>query len=146
MDALLNDLKAAARALTKQPGSALISVVILALGIGLSTSMFSLVYGVLFRNLDVPEAHRIGVLSRVDLRSGEPDDDPMLGHDLLDFREQARSFDGLLGYYGGTVNLADDQDPDGCTDCTGGGGPLNALAHLALFALIFAFVTRRRTA
>lgn len=112
MDALMNDLRAAARALSKQPGSALISVLILALGIGLSTSMFSLVYGVLFRGLDVPEPDRIGVLSRVDLRSGEPDDDPMLGDDLLDFREQARSFDGLLGYYGGTVNLADDQDPD----------------------------------
>ncbi len=112
MDALLNDLRAAARALVKQPGSAAVSVVILALGIGLSTSIFSLVYGVLFRGLDVPEAHRVGVLSRVDLRSGEPDDDPMRGHDLLDFREQSRSFQGLLGYYGGTVNLADDLDPD----------------------------------
>lgn len=112
MDALLNDLKAAARALAKQPGSATVSVIILALGIGLSTSMFSLVYGVMFRGLDVPEADRVGVLSRVDMRSGEPDDDPMRGHDLLDFRERARSFDGLLGYYGGTVNLADDLDPD----------------------------------
>ncbi len=112
MDALLSDLRAAARALVKQPGSAAVSVVILALGIGLSTSIFSLVYGVLFRGLDVPEAHRVGVLSRVDLRSGEPDDDPMRGHDLLDFREQSRSFQGLLGYYGGTVTLADDLDPD----------------------------------
>ncbi|NNL29900.1 MAG: hypothetical protein HKO77_02700, partial [Gemmatimonadetes bacterium] len=112
MDALLNDLRAAARALAKQPGSATVSVIILALGIGLSTSMFSLVYGVMFRGLDVPEADRVGVLSRVDMRSGEPDDDPMRGHDLLDFRERARSFEGLLGYYGGTVNLADDQDPD----------------------------------
>lgn len=112
MDTLIADLRAAARALTKQPGSAAVSVIILALGIGLSTSMFSLVYGVLFRGLEVPEPDRIAVVSRVDMRSDEPDDDPMSGHDFLDFRERTRSFEGLLGYYSGTVNLADDQEPD----------------------------------
>lgn len=111
MDTLANDLRAAVRSVLNTPGSAAVSVVILALGIGLSTSMFSLVYGVLFRGLEVPEPDRIGVVSRVDMRQGEPDDDPMSSHDFLDFRERTRSFESWLGYYGGTVNLADDVEP-----------------------------------
>lgn len=98
MDTLLKDLRSGARSLAKQTGSSLISVLILALGIGLATSMFSLVYGVLFRNLDVPEPDRIAVVSRVDTRQGEVDDDPMRSHDFLDFRERARSFESWLGY------------------------------------------------
>lgn len=112
MDALLRDLRSGVRSLAKQPGSALISALILALGIGLSTSMFSLVYGVLFRGLDVPEPDRIGVVSRLDTRQGEVDDDPMRSHDFLDFRERARSFESWLGYYSGTANLADDAGPE----------------------------------
>lgn len=111
MDAFLTDLRSGARALVRQPAPAIISMLILALGIGLSTFMFSLVYGVLLRGLDVPEPDRVVVLSRVDTREGELDDDPMSGHDFFDFRERTRSFSGLLGYYGGTVNLADSEDP-----------------------------------
>lgn len=109
MDGFLKDLGSAVRSLSKQPGSAAISALILALGIGLSTAMFSLVYGVLFRGLDVPESDRIAVLARLDTRQGEEDDRPMSGQDFLDFRERSRSFQGLLGYRGGTVNLADDE-------------------------------------
>ena len=111
MDALLTHLRAGARSLARQPGPAILSVLILALGIGLSTFMFSLVYGVLVRGLDVPEPDRIAVVSRVAIEDAEPDDNPMSGHDLLDFRERTRSFAGLLGYYGGTVNLADEEEP-----------------------------------
>ncbi|MDP6947293.1 MAG: hypothetical protein QF464_24305, partial [Myxococcota bacterium] len=37
--------------------------------------------------------------------------------------------------------VGEDQPADGCSDCTGGGGPLNGLAHLALFVMLFAAVT-----
>ncbi|HSM59459.1 MAG TPA: ABC transporter permease, partial [Longimicrobiales bacterium] len=112
MDSFLNDLEAGARSLARQPGPAVLSALILALGIGLSTFMFSLVYGVLFRGLDIPEADRVAVVSRLDLRQGEEDDDPMPALDFVDFRERARSFEGLLGYRTGTVNLADEDAPE----------------------------------
>ena len=63
---LINDMRYGARALLKQPGSALISVLVLALGIGLSTFMFSLIYGVFFRGLDVPEASQLMMIYRGD--------------------------------------------------------------------------------
>lgn len=111
MSALLNDLRAGARSLTRQPGSAIVSALILALGIGLSTFMFSLVQGVLLTGLDVPDSDRVAVIARIDNREGEEDSDPMSGQDFLDFRERTRSFEGLLGYYDGTVNLADEEAP-----------------------------------
>ncbi|MGB0590547.1 MAG: hypothetical protein ACPGU1_12795 [Myxococcota bacterium] len=44
------------------------------------------------------------------------------------------------------AGIGEDQSLDGCGDCSGGGSPLNGLAHLALFAMCFAFVTRKRRA
>jgi predicted permease len=107
MDGLFKDIRFAARGLVKQPGSALLSVLILGLGIGLSTFMFSLIYGVLVRGLDVPESDRIGVIERVDTRQLDQGGRSVPAQDFLDFRERARSFEGLLGYYGGSVTLAD---------------------------------------
>ena len=60
MEALLKDIQFGARALMKKPGSAVISVVVLSLGIGLSAFMFSLVYGVFYRGLGIPEEDRVG--------------------------------------------------------------------------------------
>ena len=111
MDVLLRDLRSGARSLARQPGSAIISVLILALGIGLSTFMFSLVYGALLRGLEIPESDRVAVLARIDTRGGDEDADAMSGHDFLDFRERSTSYEGLLGYFGGTVNLADEAAP-----------------------------------
>jgi predicted permease len=108
MDGVLKDIRFAARSLVKQPGSALLSVLILGLGIGLSTFMFSLIYGVLVRGLDVPESDRIAVVERIDTRDLDQGGSSVPAHDFLDFRERTRSFEGLAGYYGGSVTLSDD--------------------------------------
>jgi putative ABC transport system permease protein len=109
MDGVLKDLRFAMRSLLRQPGSAVLSVLILALGIGLSTFMFSLIYGVLVRGLDVPESDRIAVIERVDIRDLDQGGTGVASHDFLDYRERTRSFEGLAGYYGGSVTLADDR-------------------------------------
>ena len=53
------DLRLAARRLRRNPGFAATAVVILALGIGSTTAVFSVVYGVLFRPLPFPAADRL---------------------------------------------------------------------------------------
>ena len=56
------DLRYGARVLMKNPGFTLIAVLSLALGIGLSTAIFSLAYGILLRALPYPDPDRLVTL------------------------------------------------------------------------------------
>ncbi len=62
MDALVADLRYGLRLLRKTPGFALIAVATLALGIGSTTAMFSVVDGVLLKRLPVNEQERLLVV------------------------------------------------------------------------------------
>lgn len=104
MSALLQDLRHGFRLLIKNPGYSLISVITLGLGIGLTTMMFSIVYGALMRGLPFEEGDRLVALSHSDPARGWTG----MGVDIHDFevwREQQQSFEGIAAYYSGTVNV-----------------------------------------
>jgi len=90
----LGDVRFALRGLRRNPGFAWAAVTVLALGIGASTAIFSVVDGVLFRPLPYPESDRLVLLwNRVQ-------DDPtrmipISGPDVAVFRERTRLFDGF---------------------------------------------------
>jgi predicted permease len=111
MGPLLKDLKFGARALLKRPGSTVLSVIAFALGIGLTTTMFSIIYGVYFRGIGVPEANRLTVIHRTNLS----EDIERMGvdqHDFYDWREQQESFVGLAAFYNGTINVSGTEGPE----------------------------------
>jgi putative ABC transport system permease protein len=62
MDALIHDFRYAIRTLLRSPGFALLSVLTLALGIGVSVAIFSVVDRVLLRPLPFPDSRRLVAL------------------------------------------------------------------------------------
>jgi predicted permease len=90
MKSLIQDLRYAARTLSKSPGFTLVAIFSLALGIGLNTSIFSLVNIILIR--PVPVIKEQGRL--VWLRA------PISYPDYDDYRSLSRSFDGMVAITG----------------------------------------------
>ena len=111
MRALLQDLKLSFRSLKKEPMSAAITSITLALGIGLCTVSFSLVYGVFFRGHDVPEPGRLTLIYRTN-PSRDIDFMNATMHDFYDWREQQTSFKGIARYSGGTINISGAEGPE----------------------------------
>ncbi len=63
MQTLLQDFRYSLRQLIKNPGFALTAILSLALGIGATVSVFSVIYGVLMHPFPYPDVERIGNLS-----------------------------------------------------------------------------------
>ena len=102
---VMQDLRYGARLLRRSPGLSTISILALAMGIGLTTTMFSIVYGGILRGLPFEESERIMHLERNNV---ERDIESMevTQHDFADWRAQQRSFSGLAAFYTGTVNVS----------------------------------------
>jgi predicted permease len=87
------DVLYAIRVLRKAPRFAITAIVVLALGIGANSAMFTLVYSVLLRPLPYLDPGRIAVvLGSTPQRSGTF---PLPPADYLDFRAQSRSFSSI---------------------------------------------------
>ena len=101
---ILQDIKYGLRMLIKQPALAAISILALALGIGLTTTMFSIVYGALYRGLPFEDSHALMHLERNNLAEDIESMEVTI-HDFVEWREQQTSFEKIAAYYQGTVNV-----------------------------------------
>ena len=101
MEMLWQDIKYGARMLAKNPGFTAVAVLSLALGIGVNTSIFSVVNAILFKPLPVPESERMAsVFSTNDAESPNNliREAPLAYPDYADFRDQTDVFEGLFAY------------------------------------------------
>jgi putative ABC transport system permease protein len=97
MRSLITHLRYTVRLLIKSPGFTVPAVLVLALGIGANTAIFSLVNGVLLKPLPYPKADRLMSVSQ-----SVPgfDSFPLDYPDYLDFSRQQKSFANLGAFYG----------------------------------------------
>jgi putative ABC transport system permease protein len=104
MSHIFQDLRVALRTLAKNPGFAATAIVTLALGIGATTAMFTVVDGVLLKPLRYRDADRIVALSTVFTNRGRTI--PRLtGGDYVDIRADTDIFESIASYYGGEMGV-----------------------------------------
>ena len=94
MPTLSRDLALGARTLRKSPAFAITAIVTLALGIGASTAIFSVVNAVLLRPLPYGDADRLAIISQ-DLRARKVVDFPTGAGDIPDIRNGTTVFEGI---------------------------------------------------
>ena len=107
MDSLRKDLAYALRALRNSPTFALTAILTLALGIGVSTAIFSVANAVLLRPLPYADADRL-VLAWGDMRARDVTDFPFPPGDYQDLKNEATLFEGFAALSPGQVPLGAD--------------------------------------
>jgi predicted permease len=110
VDTVLRDLRFAARLLVKDRWFTAAIVVVLGVGIGVNTTMFTIVNGMNLRGLPVPRGHQIVMIDSLELEGRRLG----LGTSFADFRDWQRAtqtLSGLAAYAPGSMNLGDDARP-----------------------------------
>ncbi len=111
MNAILRDIRYGIRSLIKSPGVTLFATLALTLGIGVTTTMFSIVYGALIKGLPYDDAARIVEVQRNDVAHKEVRRDIPWG-EYVDYRDQQHSFALMAAYTDGTMNVSGDGLPE----------------------------------
>src|SRR4026209_127523 len=107
MSALKQNISFAIRTLFKNKGFTITAVLTLALGIGATTAIFSVVYAV-FEPMPYPKPDQlVMVWSRMrGNRNSGPSDD------FLDWQKRSSSFQGMGGWTGASINVSTDDRPE----------------------------------
>jgi putative ABC transport system permease protein len=108
---MLTDLRYAFRGFRRDPGFTATAVITLALGIGASIAVYSLVRAVLLAPLPVPEADRL--VSIAERRPGSRDTNiPVSGHEFVAWQEQNHVFERIALFRPETANLTSAGEPE----------------------------------
>jgi putative ABC transport system permease protein len=107
MTNLLRDVRFALRLLRRNPGFAAVATLTLALGIGATTAIFSVVYGLFFAPLPYRQADRLVMVweqTNGERRGPSP-------RSYVEWKEHTTAFSDINAWGGGLVNLATDDRP-----------------------------------
>jgi putative ABC transport system permease protein len=114
-DAFRQDVVFSVRMLRRQPGFTVVALLALALGIGASTAIFSIVDAVLWRPLPYPRADRVMAVAEQRPRESRWFG-PVAPADYFDWRRQNRSFSAVAAYMiaspGDAYNLTGSGEPE----------------------------------
>src|SRR3984893_18704235 len=108
MQRIFQDFRYSARLLAKNKIFSAVAVLTLALGIGASTAIFSVVYGVWLRPLPYRDANRIMAIFEVNSKGGWSH---LADPNFDDFRDQNRSFQAIAKYNDYVVSVSGASQP-----------------------------------
>jgi putative ABC transport system permease protein len=105
VDGLRREVRQAVRVLRKTPAFTIGAVVTVALTVGATAAIFSVVHGVLVRRLPYRDVERVFWIW-----SDQPGRDrtPFNVPDFIDYRDSTQTFSGFAGYFPHSANLSDE--------------------------------------
>jgi putative ABC transport system permease protein len=112
METIISDIRQGIRTLLKRPAFTALAVITLALGIGATTAIFSVVNGLLLRPLPYRDDQRLITLGQSNRKTGVAREGVSPAN-FLDWREQARSFAGVAAAEQWGFTLTDYGEPEG---------------------------------
>ena len=111
MDTLLQDLRYACRTLVQNPGFSILTIACLALGIGVNSTIFSVVDTVAIRPLPFRDPHQLVALHTTHQVNGISRGDASF-LDVRDWRERTHAFAEIASFTGRSLTLSDGDEPE----------------------------------
>jgi putative ABC transport system permease protein len=113
MDTIFHDLRVSVRALLNRPGFTAVAVATLALGLGATTALFSVVYGVLLRPLPYADSERIVSVWQTPRNNPGRNPDGSVSHmNFVDWKAESASFESAALFSGATYIVSDANDAE----------------------------------
>jgi putative ABC transport system permease protein len=110
MDTFLQDIRYAFRTLSRSRMFALIAVACLAIGIGVNTTIFSVVNAILLRPFAFTDPEQLVVIEELNTKNG--DDTGVAWLNLVDYRTQSKAFADIGALQGRSLTLANVEEPE----------------------------------
>ena len=112
MNSFIQDIRYALRSLLQRPGFTVIAVITLALGIGASTAIFSVVHAVLLRSLPYGSADRLVMVWEDRHRVGGKATNTINLGNFFDWKEQNHTFEDMAAFFDMSAKLTGDGEPE----------------------------------
>jgi putative ABC transport system permease protein len=110
VESFVQDVVYGSRLLRRTPGFTFAAVLTLALGIGSSTAMFSILYSVLLRPLPFPQPEKL--ISLAEKHVSGASRGPVSAANFYDWRDQSGAFSGLAAYASWSLNMTGTDIPE----------------------------------
>jgi len=108
---MVSDIRFANRSLRNSPGFTLVAVLIVAIGIGAATAMFSAVNALVLRPVALPEPERLVSLYETNLPRNQPFFSVSVPN-YTDWKARAQSWESLAAITGRAMNLTNGGEPE----------------------------------
>src|SRR5687767_73171 len=110
MNTIIKDIRLGVRGLLKQPNFTIVAVITLALGIGATTTIFSILNGLVLRPPAIAESGRVVAIWRTP--QGNHVESYLSYLELQDWRKANHSFEDMAAYKPNGIILTDRQESD----------------------------------